>query len=162
MNVYIETGAYVGDTLYNAEYPLKYSIEYDYNLYLYCKNRFIGDDNITMIHGDSRTVLEDLLVSMGGQSVVVIFLDASTRTTSVLIDELELIMKHPGNYKIRFNKSNIGKMGKNGIITLECILELVRQSYRLVVEPPDSEIVELIQNSGSESSVSECSSSDSL
>ena len=160
MNVYIETGAYLGDTLYKVDCPIKYSIEYDYNLYLYCKNRFIGEQGITMIHGDSRNVLGDLLVSTEGQSVG-IFLDASTNTTSVLIDELETIMKHPGNYTIQFLKSNIGKEGKYGVITLAYVLTLVESMYSYL-EAPASDVVTLVQNSGSESSVSECSSSDSL
>jgi hypothetical protein len=159
MNVYIETGTYTGDTLYRANFPVKYSIEYDYNLFLYCKNRFIKDDNVTMIHGDSGEILEDLLLVTPNPAFV--FLDASTSTTSVLIEELEAIMKLSGNYyTIAFDKSTIGKTGKYGEITLEFIQTLVSSVYFVVIYGGST--VMLIQKSGSERSASECSSSDSL
>ncbi len=151
MNVYIETGTYTGDTLCKANYPIKYSIEYDYNMFLYCKNRFIKDDRVTMIHGDSIHVLEDLL----SVTSAFVFLDASTRTTSVLIDELETIMKHSGNYTIAFDKSNIGKTGKYGEISLAFIQALVSSVYFVVLYGEST--VMLIQKSGSESSSSDSS-----
>lgn len=147
MNVYIETGTYTGDTLCKANYPIKCSIEYDYNMFLYCRNRFIKDDRVTMIHGDSRHVLEDLLLVA---SAAFVFLDASTSTTSALVDELETIMKHPGNYTIAFDKSNIGKTGKYGEITLAFIQTLVSSVYFVVFYGEST--VMLIQKSGSDSS----------
>ena len=158
MNVYIETGAETGDTLGKANYPIKYAVEYDYKLYLYCKNRYIKDNSITLIHGDSRDVLNNLLFVVN--KPVFIFLDASNQTQSVLVDELELIMSHQGDYTIMFNKSNIGKMGKYGLITLDFIQTLVKSAYYLDTTNPTH--IMMFQKSGSDISASECSSSDSL
>lgn len=156
---FIETGAYTGNTLCKADYPIKYSIEHDYNLFLYCKNRFIEDDRVRMIHGDSRNVLANLLVSVG-KVPVFIFLDASTTHTSALMDELEIVMKHQGDYTIKFDLSNLGKLGKRGVITLDSIRLLVSPVYSIVLYGEST--VMLVQNSGSERSASDCSSSDSL
>ena len=146
----------MGDSLKTTKHIIKYSIEKEYKLYLYCKNKFIEDKNIKIIHGDSKEVLNDLLHIIN--EPVYIFLDASTQATSMLIDEIELIKKIRTKYSdfITFHESNIGKIDNNGnIITIEYIHNILQPTYKMV---KNGEFL-LIQKPGSDTSEHTSSSS---
>ena len=122
-------------------------------------NKYIKDKNINIIHGDSKKVLQILLCII--DEPVYMFLDASTETTSMLIDELEIIMQTRTEYSdiVTFNNSHIDKIGKNGtIITLNLINKIIHPTHFLVKNGD----YWIIQNSGSDTSEHTSSSSDSF
>ena len=61
-NVFIETGTYMGDTLYNMlhDFNKLYSIELSEKYFSQAVKRF-DDNKVTIIHGDSTIILKTLL-----------------------------------------------------------------------------------------------------
>jgi len=64
-SIFIESGTYYGETIYNMEqyFDKLYTIELSEHFYNLTKNKYNGD-KITFLHGDSSVVLYDLLITI--------------------------------------------------------------------------------------------------
>lgn len=63
-DAFIETGSYIGDGIQlaiNSGFKEIYSIELCPNLFQACKSRFLANESVNMLHGDSSVVLKELL-----------------------------------------------------------------------------------------------------
>ena len=62
-NIFIETGTYMGDTIYNmiSEFNKIYSIELSEKYVNYATKRFENNNKVTIIHGDSTLMLKSIL-----------------------------------------------------------------------------------------------------
>jgi hypothetical protein len=101
--VLVETGTYLGDMLeaVHPDFEELYSIELDGELHQRAVQRFARRDNVTILHGDSATVLPQLLNRIS--SPALFWLDGhysagitarGDRDTPV-VAELEAIARHP-------------------------------------------------------------------
>jgi len=95
--VFIETGSCDGDGIQlalDAGFKTIYSIELAPEHYEHCIERFNGDFNVYLIHGDSRVELDNLLNAI--DEPITFWLDAHYYEDSVcsLWQELEAISKH--------------------------------------------------------------------
>jgi len=63
MQVFIETGTFLGEMVEAMKNSFKkvYSIELNEKLYEKAKERFVNDHNVSIIHGDSGSILSSLL-----------------------------------------------------------------------------------------------------
>jgi hypothetical protein len=66
INNFIETGTYVGDTIYGIKDTFNriYSIELDNNLFMFAKSRFAKYSHIEILHGDSGDLLPNILIKI--------------------------------------------------------------------------------------------------
>lgn len=64
LNIFVETGTYLGDTIFRQKDNFKkiYSIELSEYYFGLAKKRFQGFDNINLILGDSKDKLKDILI----------------------------------------------------------------------------------------------------
>lgn len=62
-NIFIETGTYMGDTIYNmiSEFNKIYSIELSEKYVNYATKRFENNNKVTIIQGDSTLMLKSIL-----------------------------------------------------------------------------------------------------
>lgn len=101
-DIFIETGSYYGDTVSAVLKRFKkiISIELGEDLFKKVRNRFLGIEHITIIHGDSGKVLKDVLADI--HEPVVFWLDAhysggvtvrGDKETPIM-EELECIFDH--------------------------------------------------------------------
>ncbi len=103
--VFVETGTYEGDgvvTALSLGFPKVISIEMFEGLYLNCKNKFAGDDRVTILQGDSALILGDAIKDVNEK--ITFWLDGHifpeqefilNVKACPLIEELGLIAKHP-------------------------------------------------------------------
>jgi hypothetical protein len=68
----IETGTYLGDMIFALEPYFKdiFSIEIDETLYSKAKQRFKNSKNITLLHGDSGRVLQNVIAEIQKPSLI--------------------------------------------------------------------------------------------
>lgn len=100
--VFIETGTYVGNTLFAVKNNFKklYSIELNSFIHELATKKFINETNITLLHGESSEVLKNLLPNI--ESRAIFWLDAhySSGATSKgkkhtpIFEELDAIFSH--------------------------------------------------------------------
>lgn len=101
--VFIETGTYFGDTVLAVKDQFRrlYSVELSADLARLARARFRGDPHITILRGDSETVLPGILA--GVQEPCLFWLDghysegvtALGRHATPILTELETIFAHP-------------------------------------------------------------------
>ncbi len=101
--VFIETGTYFGDTVraVKDQFRRLYSVELSTDLARLARARFRGDPHITILRGDSETVLPGILA--GVQEPCLFWLDghysegvtALGRHATPILTELETIFAHP-------------------------------------------------------------------
>lgn len=102
-SIFIETGSYLGDGIYQAlysGYDKIISIELSNKLYLHCKNRFINHSNVMLYNGDSSDILGELLEDI--DVPVTFWLDGHYssgmtqrgKLMSPLMEELDIIKNH--------------------------------------------------------------------
>lgn len=63
-NVFVETGSHLGKGIQkalDAGYERVISIEFQEKYYLYCAKRFLGDERVILIHGDSSELLPSII-----------------------------------------------------------------------------------------------------
>lgn len=107
LSIFIETGAFRGDTiaLVKPYFPQIFSIEYSEKYYQTAASRFQNDSSVTVLKGDSRLVLADL-VKLLKNAPILFWLDAhwcededtiGKSSQCPLLDELRAI--HPLNEK---------------------------------------------------------------
>jgi hypothetical protein len=112
-NVFVETGAMLGNGIQqalDAGYSKIISIEYSEYHANFCKNRFLNNLNVTVIHGDSSKILYDIIKDI--EEPITFWLDAHYSgcgdysnyvptacgiNESSLIEELDQIKKHKLN-----------------------------------------------------------------
>ena len=102
--VYIETGAYSGDSIQfavDANFETIYSIELDPHWYYHCWGRFLNYPNVHLVYGNSYFMLDWLLRKINRP--ITFWLDAHSpdgasdiinHATFPLMQELEAIKKH--------------------------------------------------------------------
>ena len=103
LNIFIESGTLVGNTIVATKNSFKriFSIELDKKLYLLAASRFREDKHITIIHGDSATVMPTILEKI--KEPALFWLDAhySSGVTAMgdvqtpVMQELKSIFSHP-------------------------------------------------------------------
>lgn len=102
LNIFIETGTYLGDTLFRLRNKFKelYSIELSEYYYKLAEDRFKNINNIYIIQGDSGEKLKDLLKNINDS--VFFWLDghysagltAKAELETPIIQELDSIFNH--------------------------------------------------------------------
>jgi hypothetical protein len=100
---FIETGTYLGDTVHALRRRFReiHSIELDFTLYEAARRRFAGIRSVTIHHGDSATVLPELLSRLTEPALF--WLDghfsggvtARAERHTPIQDELRCILRHP-------------------------------------------------------------------
>jgi hypothetical protein len=133
--IFIETGTYFGDMVFRIKgyFNRIFSIELDEALYDIARKRFLGSDNISIIHGDSA---ETLSKTISGISQPCLFwLDAhfypaapgkSSNGGSPILKELDLILSHSiKGHVILIDDACIfnGQGGRPGIEELRGLIE---------------------------------------
>jgi hypothetical protein len=103
LHILVETGSYLGDTVatLRREFNHVYSIELSAELARQARRRFRGASNVTIVEGDSGTVLHEIV--RGLHAPALFWLDGhfsggvtarGSRDTPVLA-ELETVLSHP-------------------------------------------------------------------
>ncbi len=103
IEILVETGTYLGDTVAATRHAMKmvYSIELDESLYRQAKSRFEKDRNVSILHGDSGTILPKLASEI--EEPILFWLDGhySGGTTAKgsrdtpIVSELQAIRQRP-------------------------------------------------------------------
>ena len=101
--IMIETGTYLGDTVaaVRGSFHLVYSVELSADLARLAKERFRNDPHVTILQGDSETVLPTILAAV--QEPCLFWLDghysegftALGKTVTPILGELAAILAHP-------------------------------------------------------------------
>jgi FkbM family methyltransferase len=109
LSVFIETGTYRGDTLgpLMEDFESLYSIELDPALYEAAKWRFSADQKVTLLQGDSSSMLAESLTLAHGRPALV-WLDAhfsghgtaKGSLNSPVLAELDVLHKHGSGHDI--------------------------------------------------------------
>ena len=93
--IFIETGTQIGngvDTALAVGFDSIYSIEYNTELYIQCRNRFKDNSNVNLIGGDSRIELKKVMKNIYESATI--WLDAHGPQLSTLIEELKVLKEH--------------------------------------------------------------------
>jgi len=100
---FVETGTYTGDGVQmalDAGFQKVYSIELDPELFLHTRKRFLHNEKVKMVAGDSAKKLKDVLLDI--QAPATFWLDAhfagdgtaKGKVRTPILDELEQIRQH--------------------------------------------------------------------
>ena len=135
INIFIETGTYLGKTVEAVKNKFKeiYSIELNKELYLKAKQKFIKYKHINIILGDSSIKLPKILSNI--DSPCLFWLDAhySGKNTSKtdlqtpIIRELLSILNHPNKNHVILIDDAHEFTGKNDYPTIPELKEIVNQ-----------------------------------
>ena len=101
---FVETGTFSGDGVRKALeagcFKKVFSIDVDLNGVRDCQRKFSRNKNVTIVHGNSRTDLWDIIKDLDG--TITFWLDAHIyppvtdgRQNAPLLEELEQIKRHP-------------------------------------------------------------------
>lgn len=92
----IETGTFRGATTKHFANWVQnvHSIEVDDNNFKIASEQLHSFPNVTLYHGSSEKVLDEILKNMSNQELIFIFLDAHWQEYNPLIDELKVIAKY--------------------------------------------------------------------
>ena len=103
LDTLVETGTYKGEMIYATRKSFQriFSVELDLTLYEQAKQKFISNHHITILHGDSATMLPEILAEINTPSLF--WLDAHFSggitakgdINTPIIQELQLILNHP-------------------------------------------------------------------
>lgn len=102
-DVFVETGSHVGNGItaaLEAGFPKVYSIELSDKYFSICRDKFAGDNRVTIVKGDSGLVLYDVIKDIDTR--ITFWLDghysggntACGIANSPIMYELDLIKKH--------------------------------------------------------------------
>jgi len=135
INIFIETGTYLGNTVNAVKKKFKeiYSIELNKVLYLKAKQRFIKYKHINVILGDSSEKLPEILSKIDGPFLF--WLDAhysgeNTSKTNVetpITKELLYILNHPNKNHVILIDDAHDFTGKNDYPTIPELKEIINQ-----------------------------------
>lgn len=134
--VFIETGTFSGDTVeaIRTKFDKIYSIELDKTLYEKAKKRFEGLANVKILHGDSASVLPEILKEFPGPAVF--WLDghysgegtAKAGVETPIFQELKAIFSHPNkNHLILIDDARCFD-GTHDYPTLEALKNFIKGS----------------------------------
>lgn len=133
INIFIETGTYLGDTVNAVKKMFKeiYSIELNKGLHLKAKQKFIKYKHINVILGDSSEKLPEILSNMNNPCLF--WLDAhysgsntsKTNLQTPIIRELHSILNHPNKNHIILIDDAHEFTGKNDYPTIHELKELI-------------------------------------
>lgn len=155
----IETGTYKGDTIAacNNFFENLYSIELSPELYTISKKRFEGVNKIKILHGNSTTILPEIIRAAKGP--ILYWLDAHYsggetacgEVESPIIQELDIILKQPGNNYILIDDARCftGKSGYPKIGFIKKILkEHNRESNAQYILSVKNDIIKIMNKNG--------------
>jgi len=135
INIFIETGTYLGNTVNAVKKNFKeiYSIELNKVLYLKAKQKFIRDKHINVILGDSSENLPKILSKIDDPCLF--WLDAhysgeNTSKTNIetpITKELQCILNHPNKNHIILIDDSHKFTGKNDYPTISKLKEMINQ-----------------------------------
>lgn len=137
LQIFIETGTYLGTTVSATKsiFSRIYSIELDKKLYERAKNKFNKFKNIQIIHGDSSTILPNLLKKMNKPCLFWLDAHYSKGITAKGIkdtpvwEELTVIFNHKiKNHVILIDDAD-SFTGKNDYPTLTMIKKIIFKEY---------------------------------
>ena len=133
INIFIETGTYLGDTVKAVKKNFKeiYSIELNKMLYLTAKQKFVKYKHINIILGDSSKKLPEILSKLDGPCLF--WLDAhysggNTSKANVetpVTKELRCILNHPNKNHVILIDDAHDFTGKNDYPTIPELKEIV-------------------------------------
>jgi len=135
INIFIETGTYLGNTVNAVKRNFKeiYSIELNKVLYLKARQKFIKEKHINVILGDSSENLPDILSKINEPCLF--WLDAhysgeNTSKTDVetpITKELLCILNHPNKNHVILIDDAHDFTGRNDYPTIPELKEIVNQ-----------------------------------
>lgn len=135
-STFIETGTWYGsgiEAALNSGFKKIYSIELSNDLYEYNKNKFKNFSNITIIKGDSKEKIKDILNILNERATF--WLDAHgcggkssySDTYTALIGELDAISKHHiKNHTILIDDVRLFATGEMDFISKESVIEMLK------------------------------------
>jgi len=137
--VFVETGSNYGDGIQQAldeGFEVVYSIEIDMERWNHCHERFIKNDNVHLLLGDTEKVLGVLLRYI--EEPVTFWLDAHKGNgKSPLLKEIEIIRNHPvKNHILLIDDLRDWKKEKCGFDTdiLKHKIQKINSKYEFVLE----------------------------
>ena len=135
INTFIETGTYLGNTINAVKSKFKevYSIELNKRLYLKAKHKFIKDEHINVMFGDSSEILPEILSKI--EHSCLFWLDAhysgentsKTDLQTPIIRELQNILNHPNKNHVILIDDSHEFTGKNDYPTIPELKEIINQ-----------------------------------
>ncbi len=146
--IFIETGTYLGDMI-NAQkenFERLYSIELSKKLFLKAQKRFENDEKISISHGDSAKVLNDILSNINALSLF--WLDghysggitAKGQKECPVIEELNIIFKNNKNHIILIDDARLFT-GKYDYPTYEEVKDVVEHYDKDYIVKIESDII---------------------
>lgn len=153
LNILVETGTYLGDTLYALanDFEQLYSIELSQHYYDLAKKRFKNFKQINLLYGDSGKVLNELVPTLKGPALFWLDghysggLTAKGDLECPVYDELNAIFASPHKHVIFIDDARLF-IGKNDYPTVENLTKYVqskKSDYNISVE---NDCIRLVPN----------------
>ena len=161
LKILIETGTFMGETVeyFKNDFSHIYSIELSIDLANQAKEKFLNDDHISIIQGDSGEILKGLLAKI--DQPVLFWLDghyssefwvgdvfiktARTNVDTPIVEELKTILEHPFDHVILIDDARMftGNTDYPSIFQIE---RMVRNSNRKYSVKVENDIIRIIPN----------------
>ena len=144
MKILVETGTYLGDTLYalSDDFEQLYSIELSIHFYALACKRFRNIPKVTLLQGDSGKVLKELVPQLTSKAIFWLDghysggLTAKGEKECPVYEELTYIFSSPHQHLVFVDDARLF-IGKNDYPTLEEMKEFVtlhKPGYQFSVE----------------------------